>query len=447
MIILITGAAGSGKTFLTNRLKTLHKDWSFTAYTQEAASLIEGKTLHKRMRKKPGKWFDEMTEPNYRQGTVLIDEASMLSQEMLDSMIRAKPRFNFVLVGDFNQLLPVDGSPITRGIDKVYELQKNWRATEESLQVFLNGILNNYIDWSIIEDRKAIHNPDNKTLLITFFNENKKVWNNEYNKLARNSPVKGHNWMLRDGFKTTYRDSRETRFTDNKTKKKPVWNNNELFTITDLSDFDVVIYNERLGAISLPKDIFDDYFEPHFSCTFYGVQGQTRRSRTVVDLSTIDSTFIDADKRIRSLYVACSRVTTLKDLEFCFDDLDALKALDYKFNPFPLGNKIKADQDTIVKDAEEWFKDFGGYESDPNNREYKSSIYDSTKGQVVCRIKELDAKGKFITDTQRKERKALCIAYIEEELKETYPAPNKELARRLGVSSGTIINYLKEMSK
>ena len=130
--ILITGPAGSGKSYLIGEIvrwfNTLKKQIGITAMTGSAAYLIDGKTLHswagidlgdkpvddlcKKILKKPqlkSRWV-------YTKA-LIIDEVSMLTDELFDKLniIGQTIRKNdlpfggiqLILVGDFFQLPPV----------------------------------------------------------------------------------------------------------------------------------------------------------------------------------------------------------------------------------------------------------------------------------------------------------------------------------------------------
>jgi hypothetical protein len=436
MTILITGAAGTGKTFLTNRLKNIHKNWYFTGMTNECASLINGKTIHKHFGfNKDNPWFDELTKPSNKKATIIIDEASMLNQQQLEMMVQARPYHNFILIGDFNQLLPVEGDPIRPDwIDETYVLTKPYRSIDLRLHLFLEGLLGNKIDWSVIEERKAERSND-KTLFVTYENESI----NEYNKLlklVKGSPVKGRDYKLAANGRTKigYRNDSETRF------DKAFWYNNELFTIIDITEYDVVLWNQRHSdAISLEKSIFDDYFVPNFATTFHGVQGQTIKGDIIVHLDSLCKEYQNPDLRMRALYVACSRVINLDNLYFAYEDINTIKSADfgytYSFTALSSNSKV-VDQDWIIERGE-WVY---GYS-------IKVCVCHTANCQVLLdHIKRIDGS-KLITPDLRTKRKDFCKQYIEEILKEPKLPSNSELAKRLDVSRGTIINYINELAK
>jgi hypothetical protein len=428
MTILITGKAGTGKTFLTNRLKNLHKDWYFTAMTNQAASLINGKTIHKHFGfTLENPWFNDYTKPSTKAAHVIIDEASQLSQEKLEQLVRARPKQNFILVGDFNQLLPVDGSPIKKDwIDEVYELTDIHRTTDSRLLTFLDGILHGEVDWRVITNRQTKHT-DYNTLFITF--ENDAI--DEYNKLfslVNGTPVKGRDWKFGTDHKTkiSWRNKTETRF------NTAAWFNNELFTIVDNSDMDIVLHNDRLGAMPIPRTIFDDYFEMNHACNFYDVQGQTIKGRVIVHLDSLLPDYLTPDQRMRCLYVACSRVTNLDDLYFTYTDINELKDMKLSFcDIFGLGSSIKISQDDLVN------KGCWSYELSLRVPDQSLCVLHTEKTEILKSIDDLKPvcgrikKGQF---------KKLVLDYVK-------AVNNTEtlitIAREVGITTRTLSTWLK----
>jgi ATP-dependent DNA helicase PIF1 len=119
---MVTGAAGSGKTYRIRKILETDSSWGLvTATTGVAARVLGSKvpTIHSALG-----FFDQKSlERAYAEGTlrqnirtlrtkysrVIIDEASMLSSEMFDCILQAceAEDMGLVLVGDFLQLPPV----------------------------------------------------------------------------------------------------------------------------------------------------------------------------------------------------------------------------------------------------------------------------------------------------------------------------------------------------
>jgi ATP-dependent DNA helicase PIF1 len=133
--ILITGPAGTGKTYLTNALlKWLQTSCTppihvaVTGSTGAAAILIEGRTLHSYLgiglaNAPPATLVAKMSKKKMAQlrrlHTLVVDEISMISAELLDiidavlRLVRHSERpfggVRFIFIGDACQLPPVSG--------------------------------------------------------------------------------------------------------------------------------------------------------------------------------------------------------------------------------------------------------------------------------------------------------------------------------------------------
>lgn len=174
--VLLTGAAGTGKTYVLNefirRAKKRGLSVAVTATTGLAATHLNGTTIHawsgigvsdefdRRMARDLGKQRQELI----RKGDVLIiDEISMLHDfrlDMVDAVLRAVRGselpfggMQVILCGDFFQLPPVNrregrqGSFVTnsqvwkQNVFNVCYLEKQYRQSEDQLYTdILNGI-------------------------------------------------------------------------------------------------------------------------------------------------------------------------------------------------------------------------------------------------------------------------------------------------------------------
>jgi GTPase SAR1 family protein len=317
MTILITGSAGTGKTTIIKKLQILHPEWKYVATTNLAASLFGGKTIQSYFKFKGEQWFKYDTTPHNRKQTLVIDEASMLSSSQLSLLKAARPNYNLILVGDFNQLLPVAGLAITDlQIDKIYRMDFCYRTEDTGLRTFLDSILNNRTDNQFIKEHTTNAVLDTDTF-ITFTNKMVELNNGRFD-LKAGELVRSRTWHFVDytnkkGFTSRVRQ-RYGMETDE--TLRPFWFNNETWRYQKTLSYGVVeLFNDRLGLVSIKKEIFDRYFVSCRSATFHSVQGQTIVNRIVVDLASLDLMDND-DTRARAFYVACSRVKTADKLWF-----------------------------------------------------------------------------------------------------------------------------------
>lgn len=122
-VTLVTGGAGTGKTYLIKRIVDLYEDAgievALCAPTGKAAKRVEqlvgrgAKTIHRLLNcQGPDAWPDVYP---LRYGVVICDEASMVSSHLAWRLFRSidLSRTAVILVGDHNQLPPVEaGNPL-----------------------------------------------------------------------------------------------------------------------------------------------------------------------------------------------------------------------------------------------------------------------------------------------------------------------------------------------
>lgn len=206
--VLLTGAAGTGKTFVLNkfirRARRAGKSVAVTATTGLAATHLNGTTIHawsgigvadfldKHAVVKLGKGRQELI----RQADVLvIDEISMLHDfrlDMVDEVLRlaresseAFGGVQVILCGDFFQLPPVNrvgsrqgsfvisSSVWQRGIFEVCYLEKQYRqADDQNYTDILNGIRQGFLTRSQLDVLRARAEAEadpftNRTRLLT----------------------------------------------------------------------------------------------------------------------------------------------------------------------------------------------------------------------------------------------------------------------------------------
>lgn len=204
--VLLTGAAGSGKTYLLNKyIKSLKKRGigvAITASTGIAATHIGGRTIHSwsgigikdSLSRKD---LQNLAKKSYlkkqfeKTEVLVIDEVSMLSAHHLD-MINAvcqtlkKNHFPFgglqiVMSGDFFQLPPISkngedsqfiyAAKIWRDMDvRVCYLQEQYRQTDKSLMAILQAVRKNMIDQKLggllLERLDKVNNEEIKAIRL-----------------------------------------------------------------------------------------------------------------------------------------------------------------------------------------------------------------------------------------------------------------------------------------
>ncbi|MFT5835979.1 MAG: exodeoxyribonuclease-5 [Sulfurimonas sp.] len=154
-MLSLTGAAGTGKTYLTAQIAKYFRDkkdtdfsFTITAPTHKAVSVISEmlrqnkiqascKTIHSFLGIKPFRDFDkgietfkvDKTKKTHDSASILIvDESSMIGSELFEYIQEAieEERVNFVFfIGDPFQLLPVDNSE-----NKIYKIKNQFQLLE-----------------------------------------------------------------------------------------------------------------------------------------------------------------------------------------------------------------------------------------------------------------------------------------------------------------------------
>lgn len=109
---VITGGPGCGKSWIVRQMVQAFPRSRVTAPTGRAARNAEGKTVH---------YFKTIqeTQKNELHGVelIVVDEASMLSAYLFDIVLQmASPRAHVVLVGDKNQLPPIQTGHVLRDL-------------------------------------------------------------------------------------------------------------------------------------------------------------------------------------------------------------------------------------------------------------------------------------------------------------------------------------------
>jgi ATP-dependent DNA helicase PIF1 len=163
--IFLTGMAGSGKSFLIDKMRNEKENVVVTATTGCAAYLLNAKTLHswagvgigkgsveelvKRARKNLRMWL--------KVETLIIDEVSMISPDFFEKLNEVAKKIRtedapfggiqLILVGDFCQLPPVDSQKLLFESEAFKEcnfeciyLDQIYRQTDQKFQNLLNNI-------------------------------------------------------------------------------------------------------------------------------------------------------------------------------------------------------------------------------------------------------------------------------------------------------------------
>jgi len=324
MVIRIQGEAGSGKTWLLNQLKQINKDWKFSSTTWISGLLIDSPTYYRKLRLSP-KAFLTKALPLKRnhQGTLIIDEASMLSSESLDWLKTRYPKYTFILVGDWNQLPPVEGTPIREDqVDREIHLTGQHRQNDVDYYMFLQRFLKGNLsedDFKKIKGRTITRDEALKSddLILCWHNS---YYNFETERKVTNGRL--DNIYERDQIKMTSKSTPGKNvigYTRSFLKgapklKNPAWKNNEVFTIVERLDNEIHLKNNRIGFY-LDYNAFNHYFDDASSLTIHKIQGQTIDRDIIIDLDSIYKN-TNLEEVGKLLYVALTRVRSWNQVRF-----------------------------------------------------------------------------------------------------------------------------------
>jgi len=135
-LAIITGSAGTGKTTIIAQIAARVKSPLLCAFAGKAAARLREATGHSASTIHRALGFDgeKFMTKSLRGRLVIIDEASMVSADIMAAVIRCEPD-RLILVGDEAQLPPVGhGQPfhdlITQRPALVYSLSICWRQSE-----------------------------------------------------------------------------------------------------------------------------------------------------------------------------------------------------------------------------------------------------------------------------------------------------------------------------
>ncbi len=331
--VYIKGFAGSGKSYIINKLKEELKDtFLYCSYTHTAANNIDGITLHSGLginfnnNNCYDKKIRNITE-KYK--GIIIDEINQVPIEIFRILNMLPSNFKMYCFGDFRQELPVETSNINQTIYinsdmfkilmnyNMIELRKMCRSDVEYgkacieyhdkkniniIKPFINSI-----DW--IDDIKTIKDDINITKtneLRIYINHIKML---EY-KNKNSKIIECDNDQIIYLYKGLYLVSKIT------DRKINIFNN-ELYYVYSLSENEITLkyrllnsnpeyVNKRREEFKITYDYLKKYFSPAYAFTTYKIEGQTiDKPYTIWEWNRL---------HIKSKYTALTRAVNSKQI-------------------------------------------------------------------------------------------------------------------------------------
>ncbi len=266
-MLSLTGAAGTGKTFLTAQIAKYLRDkkdtnfsFTITAPTHKAVGVISEmlrqnkiqascKTIHSFLGIKPFRDFDkgvetfkvDKTKKTHDSASILIvDESSMIGSELFGYIQEAieEERVNFVFfIGDPFQLLPVDNSE-----NQIYKLRNQF-----TLEEVVRQAKDSYIIKIATKLRESIQTK-NFVPLKQFFSENYHedltFFNNHSDFLS--DFHKNEQWYKEDKIIATYKNKDVDSF--NKLIRAKFWEQNEVYNPPSFLRGDTLRFKEAYSV-------------------------------------------------------------------------------------------------------------------------------------------------------------------------------------------------------
>jgi len=483
--VYLTGAAGSGKTYVLNEYITYLKDRGVavgvTASTGIAATHLGGVTIHS--------WsgvgvrdslsseeIDALTQKEYlwkrfdKARVLIIDEISMLSPRMFDSVERVcrvmkqseEPfgGMQVVLSGDFFQLPPIvrDGSPVQfvnasdawKNINlRVCYLDEQFRHEDNMLEHILNEMRGGGVSdmtRSALEDQSEKEFPDGvtPTRLYTHNIDVDALNKKELDKL----PGEDHEFEMRTKGRASLVDTLKRGVLAGETlvlKKKAV-------VMFVKNNFEAGYVNGTLGVVeSFDSDVpivrtFSGKKIPVFSVEWVveengkilaQVEQLPLRLAWAITIHksqgmSLDAAEIDLSKSFvpGQGYVALSRLRTLSGLV-----LRGINDMAFAVHP-----DVASLDTLLLKDSAKWEKVISRFETDEistmHNEFIKKSGGTLDEKEIKKNRENVGVYVKNKKSTYEKTRE-----FVKEKL------PLEEIAKKRGMTIGTIISHLEKLQE
>ena len=317
--IHIDGKAGTGKTYLTNKiideLKNEKIQYLAFAPTNKAARLIEGQTidsLYNQFQHRKSKLFSMLKNVKY----IIIDEVSMMKEIFYRFFVLIKmsfPDIHFILTGDYAQFKPVKdwwngdykNSPATYSLcgGNRLQLTKCRRSNKELFKLYTNVETVDNFKFPVVEE----------TFLNISYKHTTRI---RINKIRMNSYMQKHNI---EKYIFIEKDKKNDKTQDvhlgkgmpiiaHTTNKKLNILNSEKFIIEAINDKEIEISDEN-RKFKVDLKLFHKLFYLGFCITIHASQGETFKQKYTI----YDWNFEHFCSRAK--YVALSRASDLSNIQ------------------------------------------------------------------------------------------------------------------------------------
>ena len=295
---------------LQTELKTQNKKFISLAPTNKASLIINGITLHKFvMKMKTAKSIAKLQTYDY----IFVDEISMVKEIFYKFLLMLKQKnmnIKFIIVGDYNQLAPVNDRVICdyKNSLALYELCDGNRINLTTCRRS-DDILYNMCKFENIMNIQK-HNFNSKLVpkCISYLHDTRIKVNDMWMKNKLKSYHKKPLRLEKNIYDAHSQDViliPNTPIISKINNKKIEVVNNETFTIKKILSETIIIFNEE-KEIEIDIKDFQNIFYVAYCITIHSSQGETfNEDYTIYDWEKLD-------KHLR--YVALTRATDIKNI-------------------------------------------------------------------------------------------------------------------------------------
>ena len=301
----IDGRAGCGKSYLIKQLQNKMTEnklkYVSLAPTNKASNIISGQTIHRFVIQHSKKHLQDL-DVDY----IFIDEISMVSSsfyKFFSSLQRLKPDIRFIIVGDFNQLAPVNDKKEFdyKNSYVLYELCQGNRISLSKCRRSDDTLFNMLQDENIMKLQKNDFNKEMTDVHICFTNKTRKHVNHQMMKKMSNNKKT----VSLKAIPTDDRTQDVSLFVGcpviaKKNCKSKGFVNNDQFVIGAICK-EFIMLQEKNRTLEIKTEEFQRNFCLAYCITTHSSQGAT------IDTPYTIHEFDMMDKRLR--YVALSRST------------------------------------------------------------------------------------------------------------------------------------------
>ena len=357
--LMIRGGPGVGKSYVAKKLAELLPRNIRIAPTNKAARNINGKTIHRFLtiseEKKISPIHIKSIKANY--DYIIVDEISMITKELWHRLMLLKvavPSLVFILIGDENQLPPVEPDEINAkenyfnhpavmylANSNVITLTKVYRYSPE-----LKRQLDDFLSDKDFDYKPYLRKGFTDTRYnICFFNRTRKAVNAHWNQKETPEKFLYISENIYDEYTQDMNVYENLPVIARKTiNKGEVCCNNETFLVTDFDDENINLFTFRDDEphyIEIPVNKFRDTFLMNYCSTVHKSRGETLSERiTIYDWKSPKLQYFDKSYIKKLRYTALSRIE-LKSLGDGYEMLaDKLQVSDAYFGETKPQNSV-----------------------------------------------------------------------------------------------------------